>query len=259
MVSRFSVFISFLAIASASATAFAGELEELLAKHYAARGGMEKLATVQAMQFSGSITKKSNTITFTYTVDANRCRLDYVSSGKKLIRVFDGRRGWQINPLICSEPQPLTRHETRYMQAMADELTGPLVDWKTKGHRLRYHGLKSIMGQSMYKIEVRKKHGQREVIFLDPNTYLERVIIRHAPGGPPQFIVVNEYEELNGIQFPKELLVCSDLSCCEKQGKELKHCKKTKTIRYDVRTINPLVEDTFFAVSSPHKRRMSPK
>lgn len=255
MVSRLSVLLFLLPVASAKHALFAGDLDEILAKHYAARGGLDKLASVKAMQFSGSIIKKTNEIAFTYTVGENRCRLDYAYADKKLTRLYDGQKAWQINPLICSEPQPLTRQETRRMRQMADEMTGPLVNWKEKGHRLVYHGLKPILGETLHKISVTKKHGQKEIVYLNPETFLEHVVIRKQQGGQTQFMVFSSFETLDGMTFPKEIVACSELSCCLKETDDLKKCKRSRTIRYDIRTLNPQVKEGFFVVGPQHGGR----
>jgi len=233
--------------------AFAGDLEDILAKHYAARGGLEELLNIKAMQVSGQIDHRTSQIAFTYTIQGERCRLDAQLRGKKLIRVYDGQKGWQVNPLICSEPQPLTRHETRKMRVMADDLQGPLVDWEAKGHRLSYAGTKVIDGKPLHKIVVDKSRGNQEIVFLDSDTFLEKLFVRKKHGsGPPQFSWVQGYETLDGIVFVKEYITCPDIECCLESEKEHNACRSFKRVRYQIVKVNPTIDDRFFAMES-HK------
>lgn len=256
MKQRFLTF-SVLSLLWPMAHAFGGELEELLAKHYEARGGLEKLQNIKAMQVSGRIDHLTSKITFTYTIQGERCRLDAQLRGKKVIRVFDGQKGWQVNPLICSEPQPLTRHETRKMRVMADDLQGPLVDWEAKGHRLTYGGAKVINGQKLQKIVVEKARGHQEIVFLDSETHLEKLLIRRKQdGGPAQYSWVESYEELDGIVFVKEYISCNDLECCLNAETAENGCRTFQRIRYEIVKVNPSLDDRFFAMES---RKTVPK
>lgn len=258
MMQRFATYLTLTLLFPTLGIANGDELQEILAKHYAARGGLENLEAIRAMQYSGVVLKHSDKINFTYTIQGDRCRVDYEFGGKQLIRLFDGRRGWQINPLICSDPQPLTRQEEGKMQSMVNDMAGPLVGWKDKNHRLRYHGIETLGDMQLYKIQVTKNRGHQETIFLDTETFLERLVIRTIPGMPPQFLAIVGYENLDGLIFVKEMISCSDLDCCLASFKANDACKKGRVIRFDLRKVNPEVEESFFVLGAAHQKNNLP-
>lgn len=236
----------------------AGDLEEILARHFDARGGQAKLEAIHGMQFSGVVKKHSKEIEFNYTVEGKRCRMEISYGDKKLTKVFDGQKGWQFNPMICSDPQPLTRRETGKMINFAADAAGPLINWQEKGHRLRYLGLQTLAGMQLHTIQIFKKQGQKEIVYLDPNTFLERMVVRSSDGAPPKYFIIKDFEKLNGLTFVKEMVSCKNIECCV-QKEKANACRSSRKIHYKVRKINPKLGEGTFVLRKSHKRKAKTK
>jgi hypothetical protein len=126
------------AICAPALLAQAPSLDQVLAKHYEARGGLAKIKAVQSMRTTAKVA--AGPMEIPLVIEAKRpasIRTDVTVQGKSIISAYDGKSGWTINPMQSAkkEAEPMTPEQLRDMEAQAD-LDGPLVDWKAKGHKV---------------------------------------------------------------------------------------------------------------------------
>jgi hypothetical protein len=90
-----------------------------------------------------------------------------------LTQAYDGKTGWQINPFQGSKvAEPMSPEELRDAEEQAD-LDGPLVDWKSKGHKVELVGKEKVEGTDAWKLKVSLKNGNVQNIFLDADSFLD--------------------------------------------------------------------------------------
>jgi len=213
-------------------------LEALLEKHYAARGGLERLKALRSVRIrshnDGGWMRLETT---TVTARGLRQRTDVTSQGLTESRGVDGRAGWFTNAFagrkdaIALPPDELTL-------ALDDaDLDGPLVDWKQKGHRVELVGLEDVDGTPAYKLKVTRKSGTVEYTSLDADSYLEikTVSQRRVRGALVETeIEYGNYELVNGVYFPFSI---------EQRERRSQNTSRTTV---DAVEANPAADDALF-------------
>jgi hypothetical protein len=165
-----------LLLAAPVLLAQAPTLDQVLARHYEAKGGLAKLKAVNTMRVTAKMS--GGPMEFPIVIEAKRpasLRVDIDIQGNQIIQAFDGKTGWTINPFQQSakkDAEPMTPDEVREIEVQAD-MDGPLVDWKEKGHKVELQGREPVDGSDAFKLKVTLKNGDARTIYLDADSYLE--------------------------------------------------------------------------------------
>lgn len=185
-------------------------LDQVLAKHYAAMGGLEKLKAVKSMRVTMKMT--SGPMEFPLVVETKRpnsIRTDVTIQGNAIVSAFDGKSGWSINPFQSAkkDPEPMTPEELRQMEIQAD-MDGPMVDWKSKGHVVELQGKEAVEGSDAFKLKVTLKNGDIIYNYLDTDSYLQvkstsKRKIRDTEIEGEQ--IMGDYKEVAGIMVPHSI------------------------------------------------------
>jgi hypothetical protein len=150
-------------------------VDELIAKHIEARGGMDKLKKVQSIRLTGKMTVGPG-IEAPITMEMKRpasFRLDFVFQGMTGTQAYDGKAGWALMPFGGrTEPEPMSPEDTRDAEEQAD-IDGPLVDHKAKGHTVELVGKEPVEGAEAHKLKITLKNGDVRYVFLDAEYFLE--------------------------------------------------------------------------------------
>src|SRR5262245_66530310 len=112
-------------------------VDEVVAKHLAARGGVERLKAIQTVRMTGLMDVVPG-LTAPFVLEMKRqskMRLDMTVQGVTGSQAFDGSSGWVLMPFTgMSKPDVMTADAVQEAKAQAD-FDGPLVDYKAKGNR----------------------------------------------------------------------------------------------------------------------------
>ena len=186
-------------------------VDDIVAKHIAARGGMDKLKAIQTLKITRTVA----------TGIGNNVR---VIIYKKRPALYRGEQGpaqppgapltprgvnaddaWDIaQGKVTLRPDAL-ENETRDIDADFD---GLLVDWKAKGHTVTFAGKEALSGGDALKLQVKTKNGIERTVYLDATTYLDR---RHtgyltlANGRRDVVIDFANWQDVNGVKFPFDI------------------------------------------------------
>jgi outer membrane lipoprotein-sorting protein len=182
-------------------------LDEIIAKNIEARGGMEKLKSVQTVRFTGRMTMGPG-IEAPITLELkrpNQLRMELVFQGMTGVQAYDGTSGWSLMPFGGrTDPQPMSPEETKDAEEQAD-IDGPLVDYKEKGHTVELVGKDTVEGTEAYKIKVTLKNGDVRYFYLDSEYFLEikgegkRTIRGSEVETETSF---GDYKEVEGLMMP---------------------------------------------------------
>lgn len=183
--------------------------DELVAKNLEARGGADKLRAVRSMhaagklRFGGGMEAQVRSV----TVVPDKARFEFSLQGLTAVNAWDGSEGWAIEPFQGRrDPQKTSRDDSKGLIRAAD-IAGPLLDWKAKGSKVEYLGTEDIDGTAAHKLRVTFKDGDNQVLFLDPDHFLEIRIEDH------QFVrgqervnttELGEYAQVDGVFFAFE-------------------------------------------------------
>ena len=187
---------------------FSETLEEILAKNYESRGGLEKLKAVKSLEFKGKMIMNTQNVEMPMAVwfkKPNMMRINITFMGKDVVTAYDGKNAWRIMPLGGSdEPKELSEKETEQMSKEADSLL-PLVGYKEKGYNLEYLGKEDMEGTEVYKLKMTKAEDSVYYFYLDIDSGIELKTIYYRKDGEKEIMVeslVGDYKEEDGIMFP---------------------------------------------------------
>jgi outer membrane lipoprotein-sorting protein len=225
--------------AAPAASAALPTVDEVIARHVAARGGMDKLKGVQTVRMSGRMTMGPG-IEAPVSVEVkrpHRMRMEMQFQGMTAIQAFDGTSGWMIMPFQGrTDPQPMSPDDVKDAEEMAD-IDGPLVDYKAKGHTVEMVGKEAVEGTDAYKLKLKLKNGDERYVFLDTEYFMEiRNEGKRKIRGSDVEVEASfgDFKEVGGIQFPHSI------------EQAPKGSPQKQKITIDKIEVNPTVEDSRF-------------
>jgi outer membrane lipoprotein-sorting protein len=194
--------IAFLSTLNASAQT----VDEVIAKHVQARGGLEKIKAIKSAKVTGKLVMQGIEIpVIIQQKRPNKMRLDATFQGKSLVQAYDGATAWKIDPFQgTSEPEKSAGEEEKQTIEQSD-MDGALIDYKVKGHALELVGKEDVEGTPVYHLKLTKKSGDISHIFIDAENYLEikSTAKRKTPGGEMEVeTFYGNYKPINGLIFP---------------------------------------------------------
>jgi hypothetical protein len=180
--------------------------DELVAKNLAARGGIDKLRSLQTQRETGKIRFGSLELDFSSLAKhPNRLRFTQTLQGFDSIYALDGKEGWKIEPSRGrKDPEWLSKDDLKNLIETAD-FQGWLVDYKAKGFKLDYLGTEDVDGTDAHKLKLTRPNGDYHYLFLDPDHFLEIRIETHDwIRGSEQVTEsdLGEYEQVDGTWWP---------------------------------------------------------
>lgn len=164
----------FLVLTLLSPAAGAQTLDEVLAKHAEAHGGLEKWRAVQSLIVTGTVVLYSNAGPFVFEwTRPDLSRFEQTAFGKKILYVHDGSVTWWVHPLLGVEQPAVLSDPQAALIRRAAAFESSLIDPAAKGHKVEILGKEELDGQPALKLKVTRKDGAEETWYLDPSTCLE--------------------------------------------------------------------------------------
>jgi hypothetical protein len=197
-----------LSVPSAGA---AQSADEVVARHVAARGGLDKLKAVQTVKITRTAATAFSDIKV--VIFKKRPQLLRVEQQSTAPGAAPAARG--VNPDAAWDPGPGGKVVLRPAQLAAEtrdldaDFDGFLVDWKEKGHTVTLAGKETVAGRPAYRLAVTLKSGLARTVYLDAQTYLD---LRHTgvlnlPGGRQFDVTIDfgNWREVDGVKFPFDI------------------------------------------------------
>jgi outer membrane lipoprotein-sorting protein len=164
----------FLMLALLAPAAGAQTLEEVLAKHAAAHGGLDKWRAVDTLIVTGTEGIFSNSVPFVYEWRRpDSSRFEHSILGKKMTVGHDGKVTWWVHELFDIKTPAAVEDSGAVLARHMAELVSPLIDAAAQGHKVELLGKDEVDGQLAWKLKVTRKDGFAETWYLDPATGLE--------------------------------------------------------------------------------------
>lgn len=182
-------------------------VDDLVAKNATARGGLDKIRAIKSVKFEGRLRfGGSLDLDFTQFQKApDSTRSEATVQGLTQVQAWDGKEAWTVSPFGGrKDPQRISAEDAK---SIADDaaISGPLIDYKTKGNSVDYLGTEDVDGTAAHKLKVTLKSGDVEYVFLDPDHFLEiRVVTQHKVRGTESEVITDfgDYEQVAGVYFP---------------------------------------------------------
>ena len=182
------------------------DADELIAKNIEATGGLEKIKSVKSVKFTGKFLTQGMEFPFTMIQKRpEKMRIEAEIMGSTMVQVFDGEKGWGINPMTgSSDPQPMSGMEEKSFKLQAD-MDGPLMDYADKGYTVEYLGEEDVEGTPAYKLKVDTNNGIVMNIFFDKEYFLNIKSSNAITVDENEFetqTYSSDYQEVDGMVMP---------------------------------------------------------
>jgi len=235
-----------LAIPGAAA---AQTTEDILAKVYAARGGLDKIRAIQSERVTGRISFGEDA-EGPFVVELKRplkMHMELTVQDKTMVRVFDGKsHGWANNPFADkNDPEAMNEGELQNISEESD-FDGPLVDYKSKGNEIELAAKDKekdkVDDKNVWRLKLTTKGGEVRYYLFDAETFqlLKWEGKRKFNGQEfPVESYFHDYRDVDGIKFAFEI----------DSGTSSSDIKQKITI--DKIELNPALEESRFAQPPP--------
>ena len=185
--------------------------EGLVAKVLDARGGIARLKAIKSECISGKISFGPGA-EGPFVVELKRpgkMHMEVTVQEQTIVRIYDGHgSGWIINPFAENKGVvPMSGNDLRNITDESD-FDGPLVDYQSKGNKIKYIGKDEVDGKPAEKLKLTTKSGEVRTYFLDASTFLLMKwegIRKNDDKEIPVESFFRDYREVNGIKFAFEI------------------------------------------------------
>jgi outer membrane lipoprotein-sorting protein len=193
-------------LAAAPAAAQKPTAEEIVAKNIRARGGIDKIRSVQTLRMTGTMLVNDEKLPTTIEWKRpDKTRWEFEADGQTAIQVYDGKRGWTLMPFDGDrDPEPMSDRELEDVALQAD-LDGPLVDAEAKGNKIELIGKEDAEGRPAWELRVTRKNGDERYVYIDAETYLQTLTVtkRTVEGREIEIrSIIDDYRGVDGLQLP---------------------------------------------------------
>ena len=186
-------------------------VDDLIARHAQARGGLEALHAIRTLEMVGVMRPAGFSADLVYREVIARpasVRIEATLQGLTPIQAFDGRSGWQVQPFQGrKDAETLSADDLKGLQEEAD-FEDALIDYRAKGSTVDDLGQVDVDGGPTYALRVNLKNGDQETYHLDPDSFLTvRVTTRQVVRGAESLNETDfgDYEKVDGVYFPFEV------------------------------------------------------
>lgn len=183
--------------------------DEIIQKNHEARGGLEKIKSVETARIQGTMSMGGQSAPFTFEWKSPaKTRFEITVQEMVGVTAFDGENGWQFMPFVGqTEPLAMADEELKSAKDESD-FHGPLVDYEQKGHQVALLGQEERDGVSFYKLELTKSNGDVTLVFIDAESFLEvrNEATRTMEGMELQIeFTMEDFRDVEGLIMPHRL------------------------------------------------------
>lgn len=181
-------------------------LDEVLAKHAAAHGGVEKWRAVQSLIVTGTVVAYSNAGPFVFEWRRpDSSRFEQTVFERKILYVHQGPATWWIHPLQGVEKPTVVAEPNATLVRRAAGFVSPLVDAAGQGNKVELLGKEEVDGQPALKLKVTRTDGFEETWYLDPSTCLELARVDRtldSSGIKERWTYYSDFRTTDGLVIP---------------------------------------------------------
>lgn len=197
--------VAALALLALPLSAAEQTVDDVIAKHIAARGGQEAWRAIDSLRLTGTFQAFSRTNPFTlHRLQDGRYHMDHMLGDKTVVAGFDGDDAWWDNRWLQAGAQPITGADRAVFDRELD-FPNPFFDHAERGHTVTFAGEDEVEGETLLRLDVTRADESQETWYLHPETYLE--VFRDSPGsdfGRPmtQRTFFDDFREVGDVKIP---------------------------------------------------------
>jgi hypothetical protein len=215
----------------------AQSLDEIVKKHSTAIKA-DQLAKVKSIKITGKMTGMGMEMPMTmYMKNPNKVKLVYNLKGQEMVSVFDGEKGYMINPLTgSSNPVELTGEQLKQVQNN-NVFRNEIINYYNK-KQLSLDGEESVNGNPAYKLKVTVEGSSPIYMYIDKGSnLLVKTTTTISQMGQQMSVdsYMSDYSDESGVVMPKKT-------------KAMANGMEAAVITFDKVEVNIPMEDSFFKV-----------
>lgn len=197
-----------------TATASAQTLDEILAKNFEARGGLDKIKAVQSLKATGTLSIQGGMMQGEFTMwqkRPNKLLMEVNVQGMEIVQAYDGEKTWRVLPTALGGSGTAEEFSDAQAEQLIEQadMDGLLVDYKEKGHQVELVGKEDMEGTEVYRLKVTMASGLVTHVFLDAENFIELkyTATRELPGFGDAEVdtVLGDYKEVGGVMVPHSI------------------------------------------------------
>ncbi|HXS55366.1 MAG TPA: hypothetical protein VN726_04520 [Hanamia sp.] len=191
-------------------TASAQSVDDIIDQYLVARGGLDKLQSIQSIELEGIRQMMNGEVNVKITkVQGKLFRSDFSFGEIKGYTIITPLGGWACAP---SDPGKVQQLPWSNVAPALQELdiAGPLVDYKSKGYAATLLGRETVEGRDCYQIQLSRESKIHSIYFLDVKTKFlvqSRVISVSDDESYDIITSFSDYAEFEGVLFPQKISV----------------------------------------------------
>lgn len=209
-----------------------------IVKKYSTAMKTDQLANVQTIKITGKMSAMGMEMPMTmYMKNPNKIKVVYNFSGQEMVSVYDGEKGYMVNPMMgSSEPVELTGEQLKQVQNN-NAFRNELLDYSNKG-QLTLEGDDDVNGKPAFKLKANIEGGNPIYMSIDKDSYLLVKTSTKVNQMGQEMVVdsyMSDYTDVQGVVMPKKTSATSG-------GMEM------AVITFDNIEVNIPMEDSIFKV-----------
>ena len=216
----------------------AQSLNEIV-KNYSVAMKSDQLANVKTIKITGKMSAMGMEMPMEmYMKNPNKIKVVYTFNGQQMVSVFDGEKGYMMNPMMgSSKPIELTGDQLKQVQNN-NVFRNEVMNYFNK-KQLTLEGEESVNGKAAYKLKVNVEGGSPIYMFIDKSSNL---LVKTSTTMDQMGTSMNvdsymtDYSETNGVIMPKKTTAMAN-------GME------AAVITFDKVEVNIPMEDSIFKIN----------
>jgi outer membrane lipoprotein-sorting protein len=190
---------------------YAQSLEEIVKNHSAAMK-YDKLASITSIKITGKTSAMGMEMPMVmYMKNPNKIKVTYSINGQDMVSVFDGEKGYMINPMMgSSDPVELTGDQLASVQRNS-AFKNELQDYFKSG-KLTLEGQENVNDKPAFKLKA--SVGTNPIyMFIDKTSFLivkTSTIVDQMGNSMNIDSYMTDYVDINDVVMPKKTKAMSD-------------------------------------------------
>lgn len=197
-------FILTFTLLSAVTVLTAQSLNEIV-KNFTVANKLDKISSLQSIKLTGNMSMMGMDMPMViYMKNPNKIKSVATIAGQEMIQVFDGEKGYMINPMTGSAT-PVEMGPEEAKQLLRSNVFQNYLDNYLKNNQLTLEGVENVNGKPAFKIKAAIEGGNVIRIFIDKSSYLiVKTVADVSQGGTAISLesVPSDYTETNGVLLP---------------------------------------------------------
>ena len=182
----------------------AQSLEEIINK-YTIANKLDKVSGFKTIKITGKISMMNMDMQMDiWMKNPNKIKSVTSFNGQEIVQVFDGEKGYSINPMAGSNT-PVEMTSDQIKEVIRNNMFQNYMANYLKEGKLTLEGEDAVNGKPAFKVKAALDGGNSAIMFIDKSTYLiTKSIANVNQGGMAMSIesYPSEYTETSGILLP---------------------------------------------------------